>query len=100
MPRRGRPPADDLLTPAEWRVADAVRHGLSNPQIARGQGVSVDAVKYHVGNALQKLGLADRRALRQWDGVPRRGALVSCSGSMLLKSRRGCVVEARREKEA
>jgi DNA-binding CsgD family transcriptional regulator/predicted enzyme related to lactoylglutathione lyase len=75
MRRRGRPPADDLLTPAEWRVADAVRHGLSNPQIARRLDVSLDAVKYHVGNALQKLGLVDRRALRVWNGVPRRSGL-------------------------
>jgi FixJ family two-component response regulator len=52
MPRpvalRGRPRHDDLLTPAEWRVAEAVRHGLTNPEIARLQGVSMDAVKYHV----------------------------------------------------
>jgi DNA-binding CsgD family transcriptional regulator/catechol 2,3-dioxygenase-like lactoylglutathione lyase family enzyme len=75
MSRRGRPPADDLLTPAEWRVVDAVRHGLSNPQIARRLQVSVDAVKYHVGNALAKLALADRRALRRWAGIPRRSPL-------------------------
>src|SRR6266478_4706634 len=66
---RGRPPHDDVLTPAEWRVVEAVRHGLSNPQIARRQSVSLDAVKYHVANALQKLGLASRAELRRWDGV-------------------------------
>lgn len=71
MSRRGRPPADDVLTPAEWRVVEAVRHGLSNRQIARGQQVSLDAVKFHVGNVLGKLGLADRRALRRWAGVAR-----------------------------
>jgi catechol 2,3-dioxygenase-like lactoylglutathione lyase family enzyme/DNA-binding CsgD family transcriptional regulator len=49
--QRGRPPFDDVLTPAEWRVAEAVRHGLTNPEIARLQGVSADAVKYHVANA-------------------------------------------------
>ena len=54
--QRGRPPFDDVLTPAEWRVAEAVRHGLTNPEIARLQGVSADAVKYHVANALHKLG--------------------------------------------
>ena len=42
---RGRPPHADILTPAEWRVAEAVRHGLSNPEIAAGQGTSF-AVKY------------------------------------------------------
>src|SRR3954470_15111108 len=66
---RGRPPHADILTPGEWRVVEAVRHGMSNPQIARRQGVSLDAVKYHVANALQKLGLASRAELRRWDGV-------------------------------
>jgi len=66
---RGRPPHADVLTPAEWRVVEAVRHGLTNPQIAKRQGVSLDAVKYHVANALLKLGLASRAELRRWDGV-------------------------------
>jgi len=58
-----------VLTPAEWRVVEAVRHGMSNLEIAHRQGVSHDAVKYHVANALQKLGFANRAALRQWSGV-------------------------------
>jgi DNA-binding CsgD family transcriptional regulator/catechol 2,3-dioxygenase-like lactoylglutathione lyase family enzyme len=66
---RGRPPYTDILTPAEWRVVEAVRHGMTNPQIAQRQGVSLDAVKYHVANTLQKLGLASRAELRRWDGV-------------------------------
>ena len=66
---RGRPPHSDVLTPAEWRVVESVRHGLSNPQIARRHNVSLDAVKYHVANALQKLGLASRAELRRWGGV-------------------------------
>src|SRR5450432_1449328 len=66
---RGRPPHGDVLTPAEWRVVEAVRHGLSNPLTARRLGVSLDAVKYHVGNALQKLSLASRAELRRWEGV-------------------------------
>jgi len=72
---RGRPPHPDVLTPAEWRVVEAVRHGMSNPEIARRQGVSLDAVKYHVANALLKLGFASRRDLRHWDGVRRDSAL-------------------------
>lgn len=72
---RGRPPHADVLTPAEWRVVEAVRHGMSNPQIARRQGVSLDAVKFHVANALQKLGLSCRAELRRWDGVSRASAL-------------------------
>ena len=74
MPR-GRPRHDDVLTPAEWRVVEAVRHGMSNRTIAARQGVSLDAVKYHVANALQKLGLARRAELRRWDGVSRDSAL-------------------------
>jgi DNA-binding CsgD family transcriptional regulator/extradiol dioxygenase family protein len=69
-PRRsGRPPCRDLLTPAEWRVVEGIRHGLSNPRIAARQGVSVNAVKYHVANALQKLGLDSRAELRRWNGI-------------------------------
>ncbi len=72
---RGRPPHDDILTPAEWRVVEAVRHGLTNRAIAARQGVSLDAVKFHVANALAKLELEDRKALRLWDGVARGTAL-------------------------
>jgi catechol 2,3-dioxygenase-like lactoylglutathione lyase family enzyme len=59
-----------VLTRAEWQIADAVRHGMSNREIARRRGVSLDAVKFHVANAVMKLGLADRAALRAWPGVP------------------------------
>jgi len=79
---RGRPRADDLLTPAEWRVAEAVRHGLSNPEIARLQRVSTDAVKYHVANILEKLGLARRTELRKWTGVRRNSNLFTTEPSM------------------
>jgi DNA-binding CsgD family transcriptional regulator/catechol 2,3-dioxygenase-like lactoylglutathione lyase family enzyme len=85
---RGRPRYDDLLTPAEWRVAEAVRHGLSNPQIARLQGVSADAVKYHVANILRKLEFSRRSELRQWTGVRRDSSLFkkepTMTGSLTL----------------
>ncbi len=74
---RGRPKHADLLTPSEWRTVHAVQHGLSNAEIARRRGVSVDAVKYHVANALAKLGLPDRKALRAWFRAPRDGALAA-----------------------
>ena len=64
-----------MLTPAEWQVVDAVRHGMPNREIARRRGVSVDAVKFHVANALMKLGLDRRAALRTWRGVPADSAL-------------------------
>jgi DNA-binding CsgD family transcriptional regulator/catechol 2,3-dioxygenase-like lactoylglutathione lyase family enzyme len=73
--KRGRPPHDDVLTPAEWRTVHAVQHGISTREIARRRGISVDAVKFHIGNALGKLGLPDRRALRHWFAVPRHSAL-------------------------
>src|SRR5262245_9144346 len=83
MPTRrpGRPPHDDVLTPTEWRTVHAVQHGLTNRQIAERRGISVDAVKYHVANALEKLGLEklgieNRRALRHWFKAPRYGALA------------------------
>ena len=73
--KRGRPPHPDVLTPAEWRVVEAVRHGMKGPEIARRQGISADAVKYHVANALAKLGFNSRAELRRWDGVRRDSAL-------------------------
>ena len=79
---RGRPAHPDVLTPGEWRVVEAVRHGLRNREIALGQGVSIDAVKYHVANALQKLGLASRAELRRWNGVRRDSLLHSKETSM------------------
>jgi len=77
MSKRGRPRHDDQLTPAEWRVVEAVRHGMSNRDIAARRRISLDAVKYHVANALQKLGLNNRAALREWDGVAKSSALYS-----------------------
>jgi DNA-binding CsgD family transcriptional regulator/catechol 2,3-dioxygenase-like lactoylglutathione lyase family enzyme len=76
MKQRGRPPHDDVLTPAEWRVAEFVRHGLTNPAIATRMGTSTDAVKFHVANILVKLGLPSRMELRHWTGI-RRGAALA-----------------------
>jgi DNA-binding CsgD family transcriptional regulator/catechol 2,3-dioxygenase-like lactoylglutathione lyase family enzyme len=64
-----------VLTPSEWRVVHAVQHGLSNREIAARRGISRDAVKYHVANAVAKLGLANRQALRRWFREPRGSAL-------------------------
>ena len=73
--RRGRPPHDDVLTPAEWRTVHAVKHGLTSKQIALRRRISIDAVKYHVANALEKLGVASRKELRQWHRAPKDSAL-------------------------
>lgn len=75
--KRGRPPHADILTPAEWRIVEAIRHGISGREIARRRGISVDAVKYHVANVLHKLGLSSRAELRQWAGVRRESAMFS-----------------------
>ena len=80
--RRGRPPHDDVLTPAEWRVVHAVQHGLTNRQIATRRGISLDAVKYHVANAVAKLGLSNRQALRRWFRAPRGSALAHTEQDM------------------
>jgi len=73
--RPGRPPHNDVLTPAEWRTVHAVKHGLTSRQIAERRGISIDAVKYHIGNALAKLGLANRKELRHWHQAPKGSAL-------------------------
>ena len=72
---RGRPPSPDLLTPAEWQIVNAVRHGMNNRVIAERRGVTLDAVKYHISNALQKLGFTTRKQLRTWAGVAMDSAL-------------------------
>jgi DNA-binding CsgD family transcriptional regulator len=79
---RGRPRHADLLTPSEWRTVHAVQHGMTNAEIARRRGVSVDAVKFHVANALAKLGLRDRKALRAWFRAPRDSALSAETKTM------------------
>jgi catechol 2,3-dioxygenase-like lactoylglutathione lyase family enzyme/DNA-binding CsgD family transcriptional regulator len=76
MTKRGRPAHPDILTPAEWRVVEGVRHGLTNPAIAARCDLTLDAVKFHVSSALGKLGLTSRRELRQWSGVRADSALA------------------------
>ncbi len=91
MRNRGRPPFDDVLTPAEWKVVEAVRHGLTNRAIAERQGVSVDAVKYHLANALQKLQLHNRHALRRWNGVRRSSSLQQPGSAMRTRTSLGAI---------
>lgn len=68
---RGRPRHDDLLTPAEWRTVHAVRHGMTNKEIATRRDISLDGVKFHVANAITKLGLKNRNELKRWQGAPK-----------------------------
>ncbi len=46
------------------------------------QGVTLDAVKYHVGNALLKLEMTSRAQLKRWPGVARASALYGMEGEM------------------
>lgn len=62
---RGRPPHHDVLTPAEWRVLHGVQHGFTNEVMATRLGVSVDAIKYHVRNILEKLNLPSKKVLQR-----------------------------------
>jgi DNA-binding CsgD family transcriptional regulator len=83
--RRGRPPHEDVLTPAEWRTVHAVKHGMTSRQIAARRKISVDAVKYHVANALAKLGLANRKELRHWHAAPMGSPLQEKNMSTAMK---------------
>src|SRR4051794_5880782 len=67
---RGRPPHPDVLTPTEWRVLDALRHGMRRREIAERRGISLNAVKYHARNIAGKLGVESARELRNWPGQP------------------------------
>jgi DNA-binding CsgD family transcriptional regulator/catechol 2,3-dioxygenase-like lactoylglutathione lyase family enzyme len=94
---RGRPPHDDVLTPAEWRVLEFVRHGLTNPAIAGRLGTSIDAVKFHVANILAKLGAEDRMALRHWNGIRRGAALATLSSDQQEEFNMGPIGQVSRQ---
>ena len=74
---RGRPPHPDVLTPAEWRVLDSWRHGMSQRVIAHHRGISSYGVRYHLRNAAGKLGVATIAQLRHWPGIPARSAMAT-----------------------
>jgi catechol 2,3-dioxygenase-like lactoylglutathione lyase family enzyme len=66
-----------VLTPAEWSIVDAVRHGISDRGIATLRRISRNAVKFHLANAKAKLGLRTRAQLRHWPGIPATSPLAS-----------------------
>jgi DNA-binding CsgD family transcriptional regulator len=74
-----------VLTPAEWRTVHAVKHGMTSRQIAKRRGISIDAVKYHIANALAKLGVANRKELRHWHRAPKDSALKENDMNAQLK---------------
>jgi DNA-binding CsgD family transcriptional regulator/catechol 2,3-dioxygenase-like lactoylglutathione lyase family enzyme len=95
--RRGRPPHPDVLTPAEWRIVNAVRHGMTNRQIATLRGISLDAVKFHVENAVSKLGLSGRAELKSWRGAPFGSALRRKEPAMSEGVKLGAVGQVSRD---
>lgn len=81
--QRGRPPYPGLLTPAEERVLDGLRRGLTNPEIARELGLRRATVKYHVANILAKLDAGSRRELVSDEYRGRRPTLTTAVGVLL-----------------
>jgi catechol 2,3-dioxygenase-like lactoylglutathione lyase family enzyme len=72
-------------------VLDLLRHGLTQREIARRKGVSLDAVKYHVENIGGKLGVSGTAALRRWPGYPASSPLArpraTAAGTIVGRSR-------------
>jgi DNA-binding CsgD family transcriptional regulator/alpha-tubulin suppressor-like RCC1 family protein len=53
--------AGGVLTPREQEVIELLSTGLTNEEIARQLGISVDGVKYHVSGILRRLDVESRR---------------------------------------
>ncbi|MGW4826366.1 helix-turn-helix transcriptional regulator [Amycolatopsis japonica] len=60
--RRNRKPSE--LTAREQEVADRVGLGMTNPEIANDLFVSAKTIEYHLSNIYSRLGLRNRRQLR------------------------------------
>jgi len=54
------------LSPREWEILEELSRGATNPEIAKGLGVSVHTVKSHVKLILLKLDVANRTAAAAW----------------------------------
>jgi len=48
---------------------------MTSRDVAERRGISVDAVKFHVANAVEKLRVGNRKGLRQWFRAPKGSAL-------------------------
>ena len=65
MKDRSSNPAVDL-TPRELQVLRHVGYGLSNDEIARSMGISIETIKEHVQNILRKMGVQGRTQAAVW----------------------------------
>jgi DNA-binding NarL/FixJ family response regulator len=65
MKDRSSNPAVDL-TSRELQVLRHVGYGLSNDEIARSMGISIETIKEHVQNILRKMGVQDRTQAAVW----------------------------------
>jgi DNA-binding NarL/FixJ family response regulator len=62
-----REPSDDVpLTQRELQVLRHIALGLSNKEIGRSLGISVETVKEHVQNILRKIAVTDRTQAAVW----------------------------------
>jgi DNA-binding NarL/FixJ family response regulator len=62
-----REPSDDVpLTQRELQVLRHIALGLSNKEIGRSLGISVETVKEHVQNILRKIAVSDRTQAAVW----------------------------------
>jgi len=64
-----RQPSDDEEVPLTQRELQVLRHialGLSNKEIGRSLGISVETVKEHVQNILRKIAVTDRTQAAVW----------------------------------
>jgi DNA-binding CsgD family transcriptional regulator len=62
----------DVLTSREREVLELIRVGLTNEEIARRLGITLDGAKYHVSQILSKLGVATREEAAAWRPEERR----------------------------
>ena len=60
---RGDQQMADVLTPAEWRVAEAVATGMTNREVAAHLYVSEKTVEFHLHNVYRKLDVHSRTQL-------------------------------------
>jgi NarL family two-component system response regulator LiaR len=62
---KGVNPAFDL-TPREQQALRHIAHGLSNEEVARSMGISIETAKEHVQNILRKTKMNDRTHAAVW----------------------------------